>query len=441
MINPRTTFSALLLVTASLLSACGSVTSREHRHQSLPSNFKYLHTLSIASNVSQEDLQQRYGGYIVAYHPEEGSAVIATNSASLTSPSSLGVLDIAAEANTNDYDIMEQGMGIWSTGFGAWSTGFGAHRVRAWSTGTVNANVAATTFKDNLASWNAIKLSQAQSLVPELGKGVKVAVLDSGIELAHPAFKGKVDRLHDKDFIGGSMTANEVNTGKGGKNSHGYGHGTAVASIILQVAPNATILPVRVLDSEGVGDTATIITAIDYAVDQGAKIINLSLGSPSHSSALDRAVRDAVRAGVIVVCASGNTGDTKVIYPAANADRTGTAQGRGSVSVGSVNSKLLKSSFSTYGDQLELTAPGEKLTTAFPGGQYSKVTGTSFAAPVVSGVLALALSTGVTTLNTSQVAAMMTNLDTTATAPSDPKYLTGLGHGTIDAYAFIHKYR
>ena len=69
---------------------------------------------------------------------------------------------------------------------------------------------------------------------------------------------------------------------------------------------------------------------------------------------------------MIVVCASGNTGDTKVIYPAANADRTGTAQGRGSVSVGSVNSKLLKSSFSTYGDQLELTAPGEKLTTGLP---------------------------------------------------------------------------
>ena len=60
---------------------------------------------------------------------------------------------------------------------------------------------------------------------------------------------------------------------------------------------------------------------------------------------------------------------------------------------------------------------------------------------MVPGVLALALSTGVTTLNTSQVAAMMTNLDITATAPSDPKYLTGLGHGTIDAYAFIHKYR
>ena len=293
MINPRTTFLALLLVTASLLSACGSAPEPTVTSQSLPSNFRYLHTLSIASNVSQEDLQQRYGGYIVAYHPEEGSAVIATNSASITSTSSLGVLDIAGEANTNDYDIMEQGMGIWSTGFGAWSTGFGAWSTGygAWSTGTVNANVAATTFKDNLASWNAIKLSQAQSLVPELGKGVKVAVLDSGIELAHPAFKGKVDRLHDKDFIGGSMTANEVNTGKGGKNSHGYGHGTAVASIILQVAPNATILPVRVLDSEGVGDTATIITAIDYAVDQGAKIINLSLGSPSHSSALDRAVR------------------------------------------------------------------------------------------------------------------------------------------------------
>ena len=167
-------------------------------------------------------------------------------------------------------------MGIWSTGFGAWTTGYGAWSTGygAWSTGTLSTALA-TTFSGNLPLWNAIKLSQAQSLVPELGRGVKVAVINSGINLRHPSFTGKLDLANAKDFIGNDATPQEVNGNTIGY-SVGYGHGTAVANIILQVAPNATILPIRVLDTNGGGDTATIITAITHARDAGAKIINLS---------------------------------------------------------------------------------------------------------------------------------------------------------------------
>ena len=139
-----------------------------------------------------------------------------------------------------------------------------------------------------------------------------------------------------------------------------------------------------------------------------------------------------------MVVAAGNTGNTSVLYPAADADTTISAQGQGSVGVGSVNTSYLKSSFSVYGSNLELEAPGENVMTAFPGGNVVKATGTSFSTPVVSGVIALAVSTGVS----SSVQSMMTNLDTTARAPSDPSLAaSNLGYGTVDAYAFIHKYR
>ena len=336
--------SALLLVTASLLSACGSgpaqpqatsaTLSAQATSPTLPKNYKYIHTLSITSSVTQASLQSMYGGYIVSYQPALGSATIANNSATK------GAYDNAApETNSTKFKVSEQGMGIWSTGFGAWSTGYGAWSTGygAWSTGTTTA---ATTFKDNLPLWNAINLSQAQALVPELGRGVKVAVLDSGIDLQHAAFQGKLDLTNDKDYIDGDMSPQEVNGATSGY-SEGYGHGTAVADIVLQIAPNATILPIRVLDANGNGDTATIGAAISYAADMGAKVINLSLGSNGGSSAINQAIKDVISRGVAVVAAAGNTGDTNVLYPANAA--TSSAQGYGSVSVGSINTKYLKS--------------------------------------------------------------------------------------------------
>ncbi len=448
MINPRTTFSALLLVTASLLSACGSVseptatspglsaqgrastTTSATSTTDLPKNYKYLHLLTIPSSVTKASLQSSYGGYVVSYQPALGSAIIANNS------SVKGAYDnVAPEANSTKFKVSEQGMGVWATGMGVWATGYGAWATGygAWATGTTSA---ATTFSDNVPIWNAINLSQAQSLVPELGRGVKVAVIDTGIDLSHPAFQGKLDTANAKDFVDGDMTPQEVNSATGGY-SDGYGHGTAVADIVLQIAPNATILPIRVLDSLGNGDTATIASAISYAADMGAKVINLSLGSSSPTSSINKAIQDVISRGVAVVCAAGNTGNTSVLYPAVTADTT-SAQGNGSVGVGSVNTSYLKSSFSSYGSALEMEAPGENIMTAFPGGSVVKASGTSFSTPVVSGVLALAVSTNLT----SSVQSMMTNLDTTARAPSDPSLAAfNLGYGSVDAYAFIRKYR
>ena len=195
------------------------------------------------------------------------------------------------------------------------------------------------------------------------------------------------------------------------------------------------------LDSNGGGDTATVVSAIAQAVKDGADVINLSLGSLKRSAAIDAAVKNAVSKGVAVICAAGNSGTTSLIFPAATASGNDTL-GNGTLSVGSITKQGRKSAFSAYGSDLEINAPGEDLVAAFPDNRYSKVSGTSFATPVISGVLALAISAGVPSNDSKTVIAMLQNLNSTATAPNDPSIKANLmGNGTINAYAFLHQYR
>ncbi|GHF64576.1 hypothetical protein HNQ07_004674 [Deinococcus metalli] len=439
-------FAALL--TLGLLSACGSVTGRPDAASGhalsaqatlitdLPKNYKYLHTLTIPTAVTAAALLKMYGGYMVAFHPELGTAIIANNNATKGSYDGTTV-----ELSTRSYRVSELGFSTWATGFGTWASGYStwASGYSTWASGTTGSG-SATTFTENVPLWNMIKLSEAQSLVPELGSGIKVAVIDSGIDLNHPAFNGKLDTSNAKDYIDGDGVPQEVNANTTGGYSDGYGHGTAAASVLLQVAPKVTILPIRALDANGLGDTSTIASAVDYAVSKGARVINLSLGSTTYSDALNTSIKNAVSKGVAVICAAGNSGDTRVLYPAYSADTTGIV-GNGSVGVGSVSSTFLKSSFSTYGPNLEMTAPGENVIAAFPGSQTVSVTGTSFSTPVVSGIVALALSTGMNVSTASSLNTLLTNLNKTATPASDPSYLTALGYGTINAYTFIHLYR
>jgi hypothetical protein len=155
-------------------------------------------------------------------------------------------------------------------------------------------------------------------------------------------------------------------------------------------------LPLRVLNGEGIGDTDNIAAAIDWAVQKGAKVINLSLGTNVQATALQSWVGYAASRGVYIVASAGNSGDNNITYPAADA-RTLTYNGvnyaKYLISVGSLNYvSWTRSSFSTFGSALELIAPGERIFTAFPDNQTGQATGTSFAAPQVAGVLAMALS-------------------------------------------------
>ncbi|ACO44985.1 putative Peptidase S8 and S53, subtilisin, kexin, sedolisin precursor [Deinococcus deserti VCD115] len=436
----------LALLAALVLASCNSVTpgspdatlQPQTISSANPSAFKYLHDLvGVPARTSTADLEKLYSGIVITRDVTAGTATIANNALNK------GRYDSAPAVEVNErkfsVDVGAQGYNAWSSGYNAWSSGYNAWSsgYNAWSSGTTST---ATTFIENIPTWDFAGIGGAQALVPELGKGIKVAVIDTGIDMNHPAFTGKIDTTYAKDYLDGDKVPQDVNLNTDGTFSAAYGHGTAVAGIITQIAPNATILPIRVLDATGGGDTATIASAIDYAVASGAKVINLSLGSTSDSAAVNQSIKNAVSKLVTVFIASGNSGTTNVLYPAARS-LDSAALGNGSIGIGSVNLLTHKSSFSTYGANLEFTAPGENIVTAFPGNGIVAATGTSFATPIVSATAALVLSAGVPIRTTDDTKVFMNNMAATATPSTDPTYGTQLGRGTLNAFKFADIYR
>ena len=210
---------------------------------------------------------------------------------------------------------------------------------------------------------------------------VLVAVIDSGICADHPDLQGRI--LPGYDFVQGDSTPQDE-----------FGHGCAVSGVIAAnsnnalgiagVAPNAQILPLRVLNAQGVGTYSNVAAAIVFAADNGARIINLSLGGSSPSTVLESAVNYAASKGVTVVAAAGNTGGS-VLYPAAYAPV---------IAVASVDQNLQRSSFSSYGAEIDLLAPGRDILTTRNDGGYALFTGTSFAAPYAAGAAAVEFARG-----------------------------------------------
>jgi subtilisin family serine protease len=161
----------------------------------------------------------------------------------------------------------------------------------------------------------------------------------------------------------------------------GFGHGTMVAGLIHLVAPRALIMPIKAFDANGVGQLSDIVRAVYFAADHGATVINMSFNLTAPSSQLTAAIRHANSRGVVCIASAGNDGRKIVVYPAGS-DKV--------VGVSSVNNLDQRSPFTNYGTESEETAaPGEALVTAYPGGNYAGVWGTSFSAALVSGAVAL----------------------------------------------------
>jgi thermitase len=321
--------------------------------------------------------------------------IIVVESSSLVKPQAAMTYRIAETSTTAN----ASGRAAWASGRAAWASGRAA-----WASGDP------ATLLDNQNIWTQIHLQQAQTLAPNLGAGVKVAVIDTGIDLNHPAFVGHLTANTDwKDLVDNDAVPQEIAGGEA------FGHGTSVADIVLQVAPKALIMPIRVLDSSGTGDTIQIAGAINWAADHGAQIINLSLGTDTANfdCAVQKEIALAVQNhGSLFVFASGNTGDTNISYPAITVKSNPNSNpavktcrsapynlvpslnsgvNGASISVGSVNSADLKSAFSTFGKKLEMVAPGEDIYGPYPGNAGAAWSGTSMSAPLVSGSLALAL--------------------------------------------------
>jgi hypothetical protein len=216
------------------------------------------------------------------------------------------------------------------------------------------------------------------------GGGTVVAVLDTGVDAAHPALAGRVLSRGYSAVTGTSDTsdaANGLDDDGDGLVDEMAGHGTHVAGIVLQVAPGATILPVQVLDSDGVGDAFFLAEGIYYALAAGARVINLSLSSTVDARIVREAISAAANAGVVIVAAAGNAGrDRPIEHPAGHPE---------ALAIAATDADDRKSGFSNYGEHVALAAPGTGIASALPGGGYGFWSGTSMAAPFVAGAAAL----------------------------------------------------
>lgn len=243
-------------------------------------------------------------------------------------------------------------------------------------------------------------------LMTEGSPEVVVAVIDSGVEYTHPDLKDNIwknakelNGQPGKDDDGNGYVDDVYGWDFYNDRPNGYddnGHGTHCAGIIAAaknnfgtrgVAPNVKIMPLKFLGRNGSGDTADAIRAVDYAVANGARILSNSWGGGGYSSLLGQAVDRANDAGLIFVAAAGNESndnDSFARYP---------ANYEGVFAVGSSDSQDRKSSFSNYGaEAVFIFAPGSNIYSTYVGATYDTLSGTSMAAPQVSGGFALGAS-------------------------------------------------
>lgn len=252
--------------------------------------------------------------------------------------------------------------------------------------------------------WNLKAIDLESAWKRSTGKGVIVAVIDTGI-----AYETKGDFVQVKDLAGASFAEGYDFVNDNGTPHDDHGHGTHVAGTIAQVTNNgegvagiayeATLMPIKVLDSFGFGNSADIADAIRWAADHDADVINMSLGGGGHSSVMASAIDYARKKGVTVICAAGNGGTGRVEFPAAYP---------GSVAVSAVGPDGNLAFYSSYGKELDLAAPGGNLQLGPESGilqntisptdiresVYEFYQGTSMATPHVAGVAALLYAVG-----------------------------------------------
>jgi len=215
------------------------------------------------------------------------------------------------------------------------------------------------------------------------GEGVTVAVLDTGVELDHPDLREAV--ADARDFTGSRSGPEDR-----------QGHGTHVCGTVgarqndvgvVGVAPAVRLLVGKVLGDDGSGSERSVAAGIDWAVERGARIVSMSLGSAQPSLQIKRAIDRAIAAGRFVVCAAGNDGGVESVnYP---------AKWPGPVIVGAVDREGRLAAFSSRGEEMRergICAPGQEVLSTYVGGGYARLSGTSMATPFVTGVVALALA-------------------------------------------------
>lgn len=231
------------------------------------------------------------------------------------------------------------------------------------------------------SGWNITAFDLPSAWAKSKGEGVKIAVIDTGVDLDHPDLVRNL--LPGVNFVDSSSPPWDDNS-----------HGTHVAGIIVAenneigmvgVAPSSKVIPIKALDRNGNGSLLNVAKGIRWAVDEGkADLICMSLGSPNPVQEVRKAIQYAESKGVVCFVAAGNAGMTRnVFYPAEYPE---------TIAIGSIDENLNRSRFSNTGHNLDFMAPGNKIFSTVPDNWYAVLSGTSMAAPFATGVAALVLS-------------------------------------------------
>ncbi len=272
-----------------------------------------------------------------------------------------------------------------------------------------------------------VRLARAQTTFHVSGAGV-VAMIDTGVDTQHPALvpvlvsgynfinntpnadeKGDVNQSSAAVLDGGTGEPTFVNSSTvavlnqssaavlDGGQYGAFGHGTMTAGIVHLVAPTAKIMPLKAFSADGTGYLSNIIQATYYAAHHHVQVISMSFSFSSSSSEMVNAINYANSQGIICVASAGNDGADELVYPAALANVMGVA---------STSNYDTRSSFSNYGSDVWVAAPGEGVVSTYPYGTYAAGWGTSFSAPLVSGTAALLVDASATVNQQSAAAAI-----------------------------------
>lgn len=296
-----------------------------------------------------------------------------------------------------------------------------------------------------------VRVQQAQNTFQVTGAGV-VAMIDTGVDIQHPALvpvlvpgynfinntpsgseMGDVNESSAALLDGDSPEPTYVNSSTialvnessaalldGGGDSD-FGHGTMTAGIVHLVAPTAQIMPLKAFGPDGSGYVSNIIRATYYAVQNGANVLSMSFSFSPSSSEMARAINYASRQGLICVASAGNDGEDVVVYPAGLKNVMGVA---------STSDYGTRSSFSNYGPDVWVAAPGEGVVSTYPYGTYSAGWGTSFSAPFVSGTAALLVGVSANV-----------NQQSAAAAIAHANWISSdMGNGQLDVYQAVQSW-
>ena len=267
------------------------------------------------------------------------------------------------------------------------------------------------------SEWHLARINAPQAWDTAQGAGIKIAILDTGIDASHPDLAGRM--VPGWNFYDGNADTSDV-----------HGHGTAVAGAaaaalnngigVAAVAGQAQLMPVRIADPNAYAYWSTVAQGLSWAADQGARVANISYSGVAGSASVQSSADYLRSKGGLVVVAAGNNGIDEGITPTASM-----------IPVSATNETDAKTSWSSYGNFVALAAPGQNIWTTQRGGSYGAWWGTSLASPVVAGTVALLMSARPTLSGSAIQNALFTTAVDLGTAGRDPYF----GWGRIDAGA------